>query len=86
MPKRSGSDGMSPSFFNETVGADDNEPEDENLAMVRRRSIELFARNLNIDLPKLPDTSHRCRCKSGTRSLKELRPAIVDIRPIRFRS
>lgn len=40
--------------FYRTAGADD-EPEDENLTILRR-SIELFARNLNIDLPKLPDT------------------------------
>src|SRR5581483_4444639 len=41
--------------FYQTVGGNDD-AEDENLALLRR-SIELFARNLNIELPKLPHTS-----------------------------
>lgn len=41
--------------FYQTVGGNDD-AEDENLTLLRR-SIELFARNLNIELPKLPDTS-----------------------------
>jgi hypothetical protein len=43
------------SVFYQTVGGNDD-AEDENLASLRR-SIELFARNLNIELPRLPDTS-----------------------------